>query len=109
MQDSVKSYHHLRKNLGWVQDSETGGIVWKSESAAMGEGGHLARGEAPAAVVVGRCCPLVAVRAAQQGARSEERGGPFVSSLEFSERTEMGCRWRHKPMRSELPLPHWWS
>ena len=32
MEDSVKSHLHLRRNLGWAQDSKTGGIIWKPES-----------------------------------------------------------------------------
>lgn len=48
MEDSVKSHLHLRRNLGWAQDSKTGGIVWKPESLQLWERRALARGEAPA-------------------------------------------------------------
>ena len=34
----MKSQHHLRKNLGWAQDSETGGLqLWEKEGTQPGE------------------------------------------------------------------------
>lgn len=109
VEDSVKSQHHLRKNLGWAQDSETGGILWKPERLQLWEKEGTQPGERHQLSGNGEVLPSSG--RAGCTARGQEWGaGRTICELTWILMENWnGVQVETKPVRSELPLPHWWS